>query len=209
MEAFMYQFHPQWEMVFDLVADERIGRLVAVQTWFSYFGDDPANIRNIPELGGGALMDIGCYAIHSARRLFAAEPTRVQGTLDIHPTFGVDVTASAVLDFADRGQATFTVSTQSDFDQRVHIIGTAGRIEITRPFNAQRDRAMTVRVGAGMGELYDQPLETMAFGPVDQYAIMVDRFASALIEGNPAPVSLDDAVANMAVIDALRAAAAG
>ncbi len=203
MEGFMYQFHPQWEAVFDMIADGRIGRLVAVQTWFSYFGDDPANIRNIVETGGGALMDIGCYAIHSARRLFDDEPVRVRGSLDIHPRFGVDVTASAVLDFP-AGQATFTVSTQSDQDQRVHIIGTEGRIEITRPFNAIAERPMIVRVGAGMGDTYDQPLESLAFGPADQYSIMVERFAAALAAGDPAPRSLDDAVANMAVIDAVR-----
>ncbi|MGI9597054.1 MAG: Gfo/Idh/MocA family protein, partial [Acidimicrobiales bacterium] len=203
MEGFMYQFHPQWEAVFRLVAEGRIGRPVAVQTWFSYFGDDPNNIRNIAATGGGALMDIGCYAIHSARRLFGHEPHRVRGTMEIHPGFGVDVTTSAVLDFPD-GQATFTVSTQSDTDQRVHIIGTEGRIEITRPFNALADREMIVRVGRGLGATYGEPLETFGFGPADQYAIMVERFASALLAGEPAPVGLDDAVANMAVIDAIR-----
>lgn len=208
MEGFMYQFHPQWEAALAMVAEGRIGRLVAVQTWFSYYGDDPANIRHIPELGGGALMDIGCYAIHSARRLFGTEPTRVQGSLDIHPVFGVDVTASATLDFPDRGQATFTVSTQSDSDQRVNIVGTEGRIEITRPFNAQAHLPMIVRVGAGMGQSYDEPLETLSFGPADQYSIMAQRFAAAILSGEQAPVSVDDAVANMAVIDALRAAAA-
>lgn len=204
MEGFMYQFHPQWEAVFDLITRGRIGRVVAVQTWFSYFGDDPSNIRNIVETGGGALMDIGCYAIHSARRLFDDEPTRVQGTLDIHPDFGVDVTASAVLDFP-AGQATFSVSTQSDPDQRVHVVGTEGRIEITRPFNAIAERPMIVRVGAGLGEVYDEPLEQLAFGPADQYSIMVDRFAAALRVGSPLPRGLADSVANMAVIDAIRA----
>ncbi len=203
MEGFMYQFHPQWEAVFDLVARGRIGRPVAVHTWFSYFGDDPANIRNMPETGGGALMDIGCYAIHSARRLFGGEPTRVRGTLTIDQRFGVDVTASGLLDFGD-GQATFTVSTQSDPDQRVHIVGTEGRIEITRPFNAIATRPMVIRVGAGLGATYDEPLEVRRFGPADQYAIMVERFAAALRSGEPAPVGVDDAVATMAVIDAIR-----
>jgi predicted dehydrogenase len=204
MEAFMYQFHPQWEAVFDMVASGRIGRLLAVQTWFSYYGDDPANIRNQPDIGGGALMDIGCYAIHSARRLFGAEPERVRGSIDVHPEFGVDVTTSAVLDFPGGGQATFTVSTLSDPDQRVHIVGSEGRIEITRPFNAIADRPMVVRVGSGMGETYGQPLEELTFGPADQYARLVQRFADAVIAGSPVPRGLDDAVANMAVIDAVR-----
>lgn len=204
MEGFMYQFHPQWRVVLEMVRAGKIGRVVAIQTWFSYFGDDPSNIRHKPEWGGGALMDIGCYAIHSARRLFDAEPTRVRGSLEIHKTYQVDVTASALLDFPD-GQATFTVATQSDSDQRVHIIGTEGRIEMSRPFNAQADQSVVVRVGYGMGETYGQPLgEVLSFGPANQYALMVEQFADAIAAGRPAPVSLDDALANMAVIDAVR-----
>lgn len=206
MEAFMYQFHPQWEAVLEMVRGGKIGRVVAVQTWFSYFGDDPANIRHVPEWGGGALMDIGCYAIHSVRQIFDAEPTRVRGTLEIHEEFGVDVTTSAVLDFPT-GQATFTVATQSNPDQRVHIIGDSGRIELTRPFNAQKTMPMVVRYGPGLGQDYGEPLETMAFGPADQYAIMADRFTTAVLAGQPAPVGLADAVANMKVIDAVRKSA--
>lgn len=206
MEAFMYQFHPQWTAVLDMVRNGRIGSLVTVQTWFSYFGDDPANIRHNPDWGGGALMDIGCYAIHSARQLFGSEPTRVQGTLEIHPTFGVDVTCSGILDF-DSGHASFTVSTQSDGDQRVHIVGTEGRIEITRPFNAIADRPMVVRVGSGMGETYADPLDDIAFGPADQYSLMAECFAASILADEPVPVSLDDAINNMRVIDAIRGAA--
>lgn len=206
MEGFMYQFHPQWETVIEMVRSGRIGRLVSVQTWFSYFGDDPANIRHNPDWGGGALMDIGCYAIHSARKIFGEEPTRIQGTLEIHPTYGVDITCSGILDF-DSGHASFTVSTQSDGDQRVHIVGTEGRIEITRPFNAIADRPMVIRVGTGMGETYAEPLETLPFGPADQYSLMAERFADSILTGQPVPVSLDDAINNMQVIDAIRAAA--
>lgn len=206
MEGFMYRFHPQWEAVVDWVRSGRIGRLLSVQTWFSYYGDDPTNIRNQPDIGGGALMDIGCYAIHSARLLFGAEPTRVVGTTKIHPEFGhdVDVMASALMEFPNDGQATFTVSTLSDMDQRVHIVGSEGRIEITRPFNAMADREMVVRVGSGIGATYGEPLEEVSFGPADMYSIMVERFSAALLAGDPAPVGLDDALANMAVIDQVR-----
>ena len=202
MEAFMYQFHPQWQAVFEMVGSGRIGTPVAVQTWFSYFGDDPANIRHNPDWGGGAMMDIGCYAIHSARRIFGTEPSRARGSVTIHPDYGVDVVGSAVLDFRN-GQATFTVATQSDPAQQVTIVGTDGRIVVSRPFNAQADRPMVVRVGAGMGADYGEPLEELAFGPADQYSIMAQRFAAAVLAGEPAPVGLDDAVANMAVIDDL------
>ena len=76
MEAFMYRQHPSWVAVRELVASGRIGRLQAVDSWFSYFNDDPANIRNILDDGGGALYDIGCYCVNLSRMLFGAEPVR-------------------------------------------------------------------------------------------------------------------------------------
>lgn len=206
MEGFMYQFHPQWEAALAMVAEGRIGEIVTVQTWFSYFGDDPANIRHKPEWGGGALMDIGCYAIHSARRIFGSEPTNVQGRVKVHPAFGVDVHASGILDFESSqsgGHATFTVSTMSNPDQRVHIVGTDGRIEITRPFNAMKNRPMVVRVGSQIGSSYGEPLEELTFGPTDQYQRMVDQFSNAIVDGSVSPVQITDAISNMAVIDAV------
>lgn len=202
MEAFMYQFHPQWNAVFDLVASGEIGELRTVQTWFSYHNDDPTNIRHNPDWGGGALMDIGCYAIHSARRLFGAEPTRAHGTIEVHPEWGVDTVASGILNF-ERGHSTFTVSSLADSDQRVHIVGTNGRIEMLRPFNAWTDRPCRVRVGNGLAE----DLRELSFGPADQYSLMAEAFADAVLHGDPSPVALDDAIANMAVIDALFASA--
>jgi predicted dehydrogenase len=151
-------------------------------------------------------MDIGCYAIHSARRIFGAEPTRVRGSVEIHPEFGVDITGSGLLDFPG-GQATFTVATQSDPAQRVAVVGTEGRIELSRPFNAQHDRPMVVRIGSGMGGDYGEPLEEVTFGPADQYSTMAEQFTAAVLSGAPLPVGLEDAVANMAVIDQLFASA--
>lgn len=199
MEAFMYQFHPQWEAVLAMVADGRIGELLTAQTWFSYFNDDPGNIRHNPDWGGGALMDIGCYAIHSARRLFGTEPTAVSGTLQIHPDWGVDTVASGILEFPN-GHSSFTVSSRADSDQRVHIVGTEGRIEMLRPFNTWTDRPSIVRVGSGLSA----DLEELQFAPTDQYALMGERFAAAVLAGEPSPVPLADAIANMDVIDKLR-----
>ena len=88
MEAFMYRLHPSWIAVRDLVASGRIGRLQAVDSWFSYFNDDPANIRNIREAGGGALYDIGCYSVNLSRMLFGGEPVRVQAAIVRDPDLG-------------------------------------------------------------------------------------------------------------------------
>ena len=164
MEAFMYRHHPSWVAALDLVESGRIGTLTAVQTWFSYFNDDPTNIRNIREYGGGALFDIGCYAVNLSRMVFGGEPSRVQASLRRDPVSGVDVLTSGLLDF-ERGIATFACSTRAEDDQRVDIYGTTGRISIDIPFNIPPDRSTRIRVTAG-GELRSRVrLLTVSFDP--------------------------------------------
>ena len=107
MEAFMYRFHPSWVAVRELVASGRIGPLVAVDSWFSYHNDDPGNIRNILEAGGGALYDIGCYSVNLSRMLFGSEPTRVEAIVVRDPVAGTDTVTSGVLAF-EGGLASFT-----------------------------------------------------------------------------------------------------
>ena len=148
MEAFMYRLHPSWVAVRDLVASGRIGRLIAVDSWFSYFNDDPTNIRNIAAFGGGALFDIGCYNVNLSRMLFDAEPVRVDARLVRDPKTGVDVLTSAILAF-DAGFATFTCSTRAEPDQRVDIYGTDGRLRVHIPFNVPPDRPTEVTLTAG------------------------------------------------------------
>ncbi|MBT8203145.1 MAG: Gfo/Idh/MocA family oxidoreductase, partial [Acidimicrobiia bacterium] len=134
-EAFMYRHHPSWVEAVRLVRGGAIGELKAVQSRFSYYNDDPGNIRNRVDNGGGAIMDIGCYNINLSRMLFDAEPTRVAAAVTRDPVMAVDTLSSAVLEFPGGGQATFTCSTRAEPDQRVHILGTDGRIEIEIPFN--------------------------------------------------------------------------
>src|SRR5690242_17164010 len=135
MEAFMYRHHPQWQRARQIVRDGGIGRLQTIQTFFSYYLDDPANVRNMADIGGGALLDIGCYAISLARFIFAAEPARVCGLMERDPQFGTDRLVSAILAFGPR-TATFTCATQLTPYQRVNIFGSSGRVEIEIPFNA-------------------------------------------------------------------------
>src|ERR1700685_1979366 len=96
-EAFMVRTHPQWLRTRELIASGRIGQLRSVQGFFSYFNTDPKNIRNIPECGGGALMDIGCYPINTSRFVFGEEPLRVSGLIERDPTSKVDRRNSAIL----------------------------------------------------------------------------------------------------------------
>jgi len=206
MEAFMYRLHPSWVAVRELVASGRIGRLVAVNSWFSYFNDDPANIRNIAAYGGGALFDIGCYSVNLSRMLFGSEPRRVEAAIVRDPASGVDVLASGLLEFAD-GVATFTCSTRAEPDQQVHVYGTAGRISVGIPFNIPPDLPTLVHVTAGGDPPVAPATETLTFEAADQYGVQAERFAAAILDGESLPTPPEDAVANLRVIGRLFAAA--
>jgi predicted dehydrogenase len=200
MEAFMYRHHPQWQRAKQLVAGGEIGELRTIQSFFSYFNDDAANIRNQAEMGGGGMADIGCYCVSLARFLFDAEPSRVLGMVEYDPGFQTDRLASGILDFGS-GTATFTCGTQLAPFQRVNILGTGGRVEIDIPFNAPPDRPCTMRHQRG------GRVEEIALGACDQYAIQGDLFAAAALEGRDVPTPLDDAVANLRVVEAVVASA--
>jgi predicted dehydrogenase len=208
MEAFMYRHHPSWLAVREQLASGRLGQLTAVQSWFSYYNDDPDNIRNIAGAGGGALYDVGCYSVNLSRMLFGGEPRRVQAALTRDRLMGVDVLTSAILEF-DAGLATFTCSTRAEDDQRVHIYGTRGRISIGIPFNIPPDRPTEVFVTAGGDPPLNPATEKLTFATADPYAAEADVFATAVLDGTPLPVAPADGVANLRVIEQIFAAAGG
>ncbi len=202
----MYRLHPSWVAVRELVASGRIGRLMAVQSWFSYYNDDAANIRNIRAYGGGALFDIGSYSVNLSRMLFGFEPTRIEASITRDPTTGVDVLTSGLLEFGD-GVATFTCSTRAEDDQRVHVYGTEGRISIGIPFNIPPDRSTQVFVTAGGDPPVDPHTEVLTFETADPYAVEAERFAAAVLDGTPTPTPPEDAAANLRVIEEIFQAA--
>jgi predicted dehydrogenase len=202
-EAFMYRHHPSWIEAVRLLRAGAIGDLVAVQSWFSYFNDDPDNIRNRLRNGGGAVMDIGCYCINSARLLFGAEPERVEAAVRRDPVMGIDIVSSAVLEFPGGGQATFTCSTRAEDDQRVHVVGTDGRIDIEIPFNVPPDRETRIFLTSGGSPPEEPDTQTFTFPIADQYTIQAELFAQSILEGTDVPVPIDDAIANMRVIEAV------
>ncbi len=206
MEAFMYRQHPSWLAVRELVASGRIGRLTAVQSWFSYFNDDPANIRNVLEFGGGALFDIGCYAVNLSRMLFGAEPDHVTAAMVRDPASGVDTLTSAILEFPT-GLAAFTCSTRSETDQRVDIYGAEGRISIGIPFNIPPDRPTKVFVTAGGDPPVAPATEELQFDTADPYAVQAEAFAAGILDRAPRLVPPEDGIANLRVIERIFAAA--
>jgi predicted dehydrogenase len=200
-EAFMVRTHPQWLRTSELVQSGAIGPLRSVLGYFSYFNRDPQNIRNIADIGGGALYDVGCYPIFTSRFLFGEEPTRVIGVLERDPGFKVDRLTSAILDFPS-GQAVFTCSTQVCPYQRMHFIGTTGRIDVEIPYNAPPDRPCRIAIDIG-GDLSGKDIRREEFAVCDQYTLQGDAFSRAIREGGPVPVPVEDAVRNMAVIEAI------
>jgi predicted dehydrogenase len=207
-EAFMIRSAPQWLRLRQLLDAGRIGDLRAVNAHFSYFNINPGNIRNRVETGGGAVYDIGCYCIQSARFGFGQEPARVVATLERDPEMGTDRLASAILEFPS-GHAIFTCSTQLIPYQRAHFFGTRGRIELEIPYNTPNDRPTRLFIDS-TGDLTFSGISSETFPTVDQYTLQGDAFAKAVFENVEVPVPLEDAIANMAVIEAIfRAAKSG
>ena len=207
-EAFMIRSAQQWLRLRQLLDEGRVGELRSVIAHFSYFNVNPANIRNQVETGGGGVYDIGCYCIQASRHGFREEPKRVVATLDRDPQLGTDRLASALLEFPS-GHAIFTCSTQLIPYQRVHFLGTRGRIELEIPFNAPNDRPTRIFIDS-TGDLSGSGISTEIFPTADQYTLQGDAFAKAIRENTEVPVPLEDSIGNMAVIDAIfRSASSG
>jgi predicted dehydrogenase len=202
MEAFMYRFHPQWVRAAEIVRSGELGKVMATASIFSYNLKDGANIRNIPETGGGGMLDIGCYTVSSARLLMEAEPEQVSCTLVRDPAFKTDIFASAILDFGGGRHSTFSISTQLFPWQRVRVIGTEGTLAVELPFNMYGDVPGKIHVNTGTGA------RTVETEIADQYLLEFEEFAGAILDKKTdAPTPASDAVANMAVLDALFASA--
>jgi len=200
-EAFMVRTHPQWLRTRELIRAGQIGELRAIQGFFSYFNRDPRNIRNVHAWGGGGLFDIGCYPITTSRFIFNEEPRRVFALIERDPEMKIDRLASGILDFPS-GQSSFACGTQIVPYQRMHFFGTKGRVEIEIPFNAPTDQSCRIFIDDG-SDLFGAAIQTETFPVYDQYTIQGDLFSQAVRGEGDVPVSIDNGVRNMAVIDAL------
>ena len=200
-EAFMVKTHPQWLGVRELIRSGKIGQLKSIITVFSYFNRDPGNVRHKPEWGGGGLLDIGSYPITLSRWFFGEEPRRVTGALELDPDFATDRLASGIMEFSS-GHSVFSCGTQTNYFQRMEILGTTGRLAVEIPFNAPNDRPTHVTIADGM-VIYGGKVELEEIPTCDQYTIQGDAFSRAIRGDSEVPVPLEDALANMKVIDAI------
>lgn len=205
-EAFMVRTAPEWLRAREIVRSGAIGELRSIVSIFSYFNRDPKNIRNVPEIGGGALMDIGCYPITMSRFLFERDPVRVSALIDRDPEMNTDRLTSALLDYGT-GHALFTCSTQLVPFQRMQILGTKARIDVEIPYNIPPDRPSRIFIDDG-SELAGRKARIEEFETADQYTIQGDAFSRAILDNTEVPVPLENALGNMLVIDAVFRAAA-
>jgi predicted dehydrogenase len=202
LEAFMVRFHPQWSRARDIIRSGELGDVRAITATFTYFNADPANVRNQADIGGGGIMDIGCYPITAARYLFESEPKRVVSLVERDPTFGTDRLASVMADFGNGRQLSFICSTQTVGHQRVQVLGSKAKLEIIIPFNAPADERTAITVDIGGGN--DGSLARREIMPaVDQYTEQAEAFALAVLGEQPLPWGVEDAIASMKVIDAI------
>lgn len=207
-EAFMVRFHPQWQRAREIVRSGAIGELRAVQGFFSYFNADPGNIRNMAEIGGGGVYDIGCYPIVGSRYLFEAEPSRVVALLERDPAMKTDRLTSAIMEFPG-GQSSWTCSTQLVPFQRFQAFGTKGRIEIQIPFNAPPDEPCRLFVDDG-SKLGGGSAREELFPVCDQYTLQGDAFSRSIRTGEPLEFPIEDSIRNMEILDAVyRSGASG
>lgn len=201
-EAFMVRFHPQWLRTREIVREGGVGEVRAIHTVFSYHNVNPNNVRNRADIGGGGLYDIGCYAITTARFAFDAEPERVVAHIERDPTFKTDRLCGGLIVFPGDRHLAFTCSTQLAPHQRAQILGTKGRIEVLIPFNAPPDKPSRILVDDG-SDLDGAGIRVEEFPAVDQYTLQANAFAKSVLNGDPWPHPIENAVAGMRVIDAL------
>ena len=202
LEAFMVRFHPQWQRARDIIRSGELGDVRAINAVFTYFNADPANVRNQADIGGGGIMDIGCYPITAARFLFEAEPRRVVSLVERDETFGTDRLASVIADFGNGKQLNFICSTQTVGHQRVQVLGSKGKLEIIIPFNAPPDEHTAITIDLG-GPLDGSLARREILPAVDQYTEQAEAFALAVLGEKPLPWGIEDAIASMKVIDAV------
>ncbi len=198
LEAFMYRYHPRWKRTVELVRAGIIGDIKAVHSFFSYYNDDPENYRNSAEMGGGGLMDVGCYSISVARLIFGRKPIFATGVSEMDPDFNIDRLTSGLMDF-ETGTSVFTCSTQCYKDQYVKILGTKGKIELDWPFNPDFAKPTLLK-----GVIDDDNYFTEEFEPCDHFTLQAEAFANCILNDEPASLSLEDSIENMEVIDQIR-----
>ncbi|MEX0882226.1 MAG: Gfo/Idh/MocA family oxidoreductase [Cyclobacteriaceae bacterium] len=199
-EAFMVASSRQWVKARELVQKGYLGKIKAVNGFFSYYNVNKDNIRNIPENGGGAIWDIGCYPVFTSRFVLGKEPGRVVAMLEYDPNFRTDKLGSVLLDFHGI-QMTFTVSTQLVPYQRMLFFGEEKILEVRIPFNAPLDKSNEIYIHDG--NFLDPRPEKISLPVSNQYTEQAIDFSNAILNNTDVPVSLENARENAKILQAI------
>ncbi|MCO6055578.1 Gfo/Idh/MocA family oxidoreductase [Pseudomonas sp. MOB-449] len=206
-EAIMVRYHPRWLLARDLVRSGRIGDVRMIHATYTVLNDNPGDIRFDPAMGGGALMDVGIYPIAAARFFFESEPISAYAQATTCPVSGVDESICGVLNFPGNRHLMFSGSLRMSWDHWIRIIGTAGSIELPIAIWADAELETEIRL-RGIEDINDQHVEVIRVPAANQYVQEFEAFA-ALIRGEvEAPWPVENAVAGMKIIDALKHSAA-
>ncbi len=210
-EAFMYRYHPQHQIVKDLLAAGTIGPINLINTAFTYSMplSDTTNVRLKPELGGGGLLDVGCYCVNLCRFIVGEEPDTVTGQVIIGKMTGADEAFVGTLHFPSGVLAHFDCGMRGTWRQQYTLIGPAGSITVPSAFRPIEDKETIIQVRKETGEFWqtiDMP-EIVSAPAVNQYRLMVEDFGDAVREGRTITYDPADSVKNMRVLDALIRAA--
>ncbi|GLQ80817.1 deoxyfructose oxidoreductase [Mesorhizobium huakuii] len=206
-EAFMVRYHPRWLAAREIIRGGRLGRVTQIHATYSVINDNPQDIRFQPELGGGALGDVGVYPITAGRFLFEAEPIAATATFEKLAPDGVDIAVAGMLEFPDNRNLLFSGALLQAWAHWVMVIGTDGWMEIPVAVWPSSRQETIIKLRK-RDDIYDQDAEVIRFAPANQYEEEVREFARAIRGEIKQPWPIKDAVAGMHVLDAVRQAAA-
>ena len=202
MEAFMYRFHPRTARVIELIREGAVGQLRTVRSAFSFRLTNPDNIRLDPELGGGSLMDVGCYCVNVTRTLMGTEPVEVQAAANWAST-GVDSEMAAILRFDDGAMGHFDCALTTQRREFYQASGTEGTLAVEAAFLPGKGQ-VAIAEDRGREGAVEHPVPG-----ADEYQLMVEHFAGCVLSGDAVRYDALEAARNMAVIEALYESARG
>ena len=196
MEAFMYRFHPRSRRAIDMVREGVVGELKTIRSAFTFRLSRPDDIRWLPEFGGGALMDVGCYCVNVSRTIVGEEPVEVQATASRADT-GVDDHLVGILRFPSGVVAHFDCALTAERCEFYEVAGTEAYLRVPAAFRpGTADAHIEEHSGSGDTTVHTLP-------GVDQFQLMVEHFADCVLNDEQPRYPVAEAIRNMRVIEAL------
>jgi predicted dehydrogenase len=195
VEAFTHRWNPHLRKARQLITDGAIGKVATIDTALCFSAEPYNNVRYSNELDGGALWDVGCYAVYAARFVLSSEPIRVRGVGYDSGDWGVDTTFSGIMEFGSGVVANVTGSMEQPFRCQISIDGREGRIEIPSMF--EDSGPIIIKTANGQNE------QTITTSAPNRFTVQFDEFSECVLTGKSPDFPAEDGLRNTAVIEAL------